>query len=108
MINQNINHKFAALGDQTRTEIVELLREHGELRVSEIATEFTASRQSITKHIDILQGAGIVKCKKAGRERFTRLSPTAFNSIAKWMGHYDKFWDNKLDKLKGIIEKENQ
>lgn len=108
MNSHTISQQFAALGDETRVEIVELLKDNGELRISEIADQFYASRQSITKHIDILQRAGIVKSEIKGRERITSLSPHGLKSIAQWMSYYEQFWELKLQSLKHTIEKQSK
>jgi len=95
---------FAALSDPTRRQIVERLAEGGVQRVSDLSTGFAMSRQAVTKHLDILDKAGVVITERRGRERFNRLAEGAFDPIRDWLARYDRFWENKLGQLKQIIE----
>ena len=95
---------FAALGDPTRTRIVDLLKTHGELRVSELSDAFSSTRQTVTRHLDILCEAGLARSEWRGRERFTRLAPEAFRDLREWMADYDRFWDRHLGALKQLAE----
>ena len=95
---------FSALSDPTRRQIVELLAEGGARRIADIAGEFDMSRQAVTKHLDILNQAGVVITERRGRERFNRLAEDAFDPIRDWLTRYDQFWEDKLGQLKKIIE----
>jgi DNA-binding transcriptional ArsR family regulator len=95
---------FAALGDPTRQRIVELLAEGGELRLSDLAREFDSTRQTVTRHLDVLCAAGITETTWQGRERRTSLSPDAFDPVRDWLSRYDRFWDERLERLKTLIE----
>ena len=95
---------FAALGDPTRQRIAELLADARELRLSNLTEEFDLSRQTVTRHLDVLCAAGVAKTNWRGRERYTALNEEAFDSIRDWLGRYDRFWSGKLDELKEFIE----
>lgn len=95
---------FTALSDPTRRRIVERLAKGGAQRIADIASEFDMSRQAVTKHLDILSKAGILITERRGRERFNRLADDAFDPIRDWLTRYDRFWEDKLGRLKKIIE----
>ncbi len=95
---------FAALGDPTRQRIAELLAEGHEVRLSDLAEEFDLTRQTVTRHLDVLCAAGVAKTNWRGRERYTALSEDAFDSIRDWLVRYDRFWGGKLEELKAFIE----
>ncbi len=95
---------FAALGDPTRQRITELLAEGREVRLSDLTEEFDLTRQTVTRHLDVLCAAGVAKTDWRGRERYTALSEEAFDSIRDWLGRYDRFWGGKLEELKEFIE----
>ena len=104
MIEMSRPDTFTALSDPTRRRIVERLAEGGARRIADIASEFDMSRQAVTKHLDILNQAGIVITERRGRERLNRLSGDAFDPIRDWLTRYDRFWEEKLGQLKKIIE----
>ncbi len=95
---------FAALGDPTRRRIVELLSDGRSLRLSDLAQEFDSTRQTVTRHLDVLHAAGLTKTVRQGRERYTALSDAAFDPMRAWLGRYDRFWESRLDALKSMIE----
>lgn len=95
---------FAALGDTTRARIVELLSTGKSLRLSDLVEEFDSTRQTVTRHLEILGAAGITTTERKGRERYTSLSEDAFDPIRDWLSRYDRFWDERLDELKALIE----
>jgi DNA-binding transcriptional ArsR family regulator len=95
---------FAALSDPTRRAIVERLATTGPQRVADIADGFDISRQAVTKHLDILSGAGMVHSERRGRERFSQLADNAFDPILAWLKRYDRFWDDRLAELKRLVE----
>ena len=95
---------FAALGDPTRARIVELLSMGKSLRLSDLVQEFDSTRQTVTRHLEVLAAAGITMTERKGRERYTSLSEDAFDPIREWLSRYDRFWDERLDELKALIE----
>jgi DNA-binding transcriptional ArsR family regulator len=95
---------FAALSDPTRRQIVERLAEGGAQRISDLSSGFAMSRQAVTKHLDILEKAGIVTTERRGRERLNRLAEGAFDPVHDWLARYDRFWESKLGQLKKLIE----
>lgn len=105
MLRNDQHRIFAALGDPTRQKIVELLADGKWVRISDLANQFSSTRQAVTKHINILCGAGLMTTERRGRERLMRLADDALDPIADWLRHYDKFWGAKLTDLKQLIER---
>ena len=95
---------FAALGDPTRTRIVQLLARGNELRLSDLAGEFNSTRQTVTRHLDVLEAAGVTTTERRGRERYTSLREGAFDPVRDWLVRYDRFWEDRLDTLRTLIE----
>lgn len=95
---------FSALSDPTRRRIVEMLATGGAQRVVDIAAHFAMSRQAVTKHLDVLDRTGVLVTERQGRERFNRLAEDAFDPIREWLERYDRFWSERLNELKRIIE----
>lgn len=95
---------FTALADPTRRRIVELLAADGPLRVLDMARQLPVTRQAVAKHLDVLAEAGITASEWRGRERLTVLVNGAFDPVQDWLKRYDRFWETKLDALKGRIE----
>jgi DNA-binding transcriptional ArsR family regulator len=86
---------FAAIGDPTRRRVLDLLAA-GELPVSEIAAPFAMSRPAISQHLCILRRVGVVTVRKKGRERIYRLRAKPLRQVYDWVGHYERFWNEKL------------
>lgn len=96
----SVDKIFKALADPTRREIFHLLMVAASaMSLSQISQQFDISRQAITRHINVLEEAGILKSLEQGRERFCEADPTPLNEIKNWLAVYDRFWDMKLEKL---------
>jgi len=89
---------FMALADPTRRAIIRRLTQ-GEASVSELAEPFDASLPGVTKHLRVLERAGLLAHHKTGRVRYCRLVPEALREADDWIGHYRGFWDTRLDSL---------
>ncbi len=95
-----INTIFKAIADPTRREIFHLLvLTSSALSITQISSHFDISRQGITKHIKLLQQAGLVDLNGKGREMFCIANPMPLKQIQDWVNVYEKFWDGKLDNL---------
>jgi DNA-binding transcriptional ArsR family regulator len=93
---------FHALADPTRRRIVERLA-RGEHPVMEIAREFSISQPAVTKHLDALEGAGIIGRRRAGRQRICYLRPNALNSSVEWIARCRRFWNRRFDALDTLL-----
>ena len=99
-MQDNITKLFKAIADPTRREIFHaLVLATSALSITQISTQFDMSRQGVTKHIKILNDAGLVNITEEGRNRFCFADPKPLKEVNKWMQFYAQFWDDKLDNL---------
>lgn len=94
---------YQAIADPTRREVLRLLSQN-DLAISEITSHFSMSRTAVTKHLNILAEAELVSGKKVGREKIYRLNPEPLTEVRQWLAYYEQFWNNKLLKLKHVVE----
>ncbi|CAN5644995.1 metalloregulator ArsR/SmtB family transcription factor [soil metagenome] len=87
---------FAALGDPVRRGIVEALSEVPYLTLTSIANRFPLSRQAVTKHVAVLERAGMVTITSVGRERHVALVPESLRAAKLWLEEIGKEWDARL------------
>jgi len=103
---EKVQTVFRALADPTRREIISMLAA-GPRPIAEIAAEFDMTRPAVAKHLAILKEGGVIAVQQQGRERINRLNPDALKSAADWLNHFDRFWDEKLAKLKEVVERKS-
>ena len=109
MKSETINKIFKAIADPTRREIFHLLViAAGSLSINEIAEQFDISRQGITKHIQVLNQAGLVDIIPKGREKYCYANPRPLREIHDWVSHYEKFWDQKLHLLESFLREKGK
>ena len=89
---------FAALSDPTRRSIVRRLAD-GEATVLELAEPFPISLPAITRHLQVLERAGLISRGRDGQRRPCRLQPEPLVEIAAWADHTRAAWENRLDRL---------
>jgi DNA-binding transcriptional ArsR family regulator len=94
---------FAALSDRTRRSILGRLAE-GEASVTELVEPSELSQPSISKHLKVLERAGLVARSRAGKFRPCRLDPAPLGAVAAWLGHYRRFWEESLDNLDAYVK----
>jgi uncharacterized protein YndB with AHSA1/START domain/DNA-binding transcriptional ArsR family regulator len=94
---------FWAIADPTRREIIALLRV-GRCTVGEIAANFRTSRPAISKHLRVLQSAGLVVTKPEGAARICELNAAPLRAVGEWLQDYEAFWSESLGGLKRYIE----
>ena len=95
---------FRALADPTRREIVSMLAD-GPRPIADIAAQFEMTRPAVAKHLAILKEGGLISVQRKGREQINRLNPKALKTAADWLAYFDRFWDERLAKLKEAVEK---
>ena len=108
-INMNIgDHKldrvFQALSDSTRRQILMRIRENDET-VNEIASRFEVSLPAISKHLKVLERAGLISRRKEGQKRFCHAEPAIIEDATAWLEYYQEFWNERLESLRQFIEK---
>lgn len=93
-----LDSTFAALSDPTRRAILTRLR-HGTVSVLELAKPFPVSLPAISKHLRVLEKAGLIQRKKEGRVHRLRLAAKPMKDAAAWIESYRTFWEDQLDAL---------
>jgi DNA-binding transcriptional ArsR family regulator len=93
---------FSALADPTRRAILARLAA-GEASVSELAEPFELSQPAISKHLKVLEKAGLVSHGRQAQRRPRRLEVHPLKDAAEWLGRYRKFWDESFDRLDGYL-----
>jgi DNA-binding transcriptional ArsR family regulator len=93
---------FGALADPTRRAILARLA-RGETSVTEIAARFEISLPGVTKHLRVLESAGLLASTKRGRVRRCRLEPRRLRDAAEWIRFYQQFWEEQLDALEDYL-----
>jgi DNA-binding transcriptional ArsR family regulator len=95
---------FAALGDETRLELVARLSSDGPLSITRLTAGSAVTRQAVTKHLHVLASAGLVSDVRRGRERIWEFEPTQVEAARTYLEHVSKRWDEALDRLKKFVE----
>ena len=95
---------FAALGDETRLALVRRLSGGRPHSISQLAAGSRLTRQAITKHLRVLEGAGIVHGLRAGRENRFALDPGPLKEIREYLDFVSAAWDRALARLKAYVE----
>jgi len=95
---------FAALGDETRLRLVQRLCDDGPLSITRLSSEAQMTRQAITKHLEVLEGAGVVSDRRAGRERVWRLEPYRLEEARYWLERISQEWDAAIERLRAHLE----
>lgn len=98
---------FHALADPTRREILERLRTSGTLSVSQLADGLPMTRQAVTKHLNALTAAGLIRVRWVGRERLHELDAEPLRELQEWLAPYEAEWDRRLERLKKHLEEES-
>jgi DNA-binding transcriptional ArsR family regulator len=99
---------FAALGDATRLRIVARLCDGGPLSIVRLTEGAQISRQAITKHLRALEGAGLVRSGRAGRERIWELQTKRLAEVRSYLDQISTQWDEALGRLRAFVETEKQ
>lgn len=94
---------FGALADPTRRAILAQLA-RGESSVTDLAARFDISLPGVTKHLRVLEGAGLLRSAKQGRVRRCRLVPEPMKNAAEWMRFYQQFWEDQFDALEDYLK----
>lgn len=100
---QRLDRVFGALSDPTRRAILARLA-HGERTVGELAEPFDVSRPAISKHLRVLERAGLVRRTPEGRISRCALDASPLRVAADWVEHYREFWEGRLDALARYLE----
>ena len=102
----DLDDTLIALADETRRSILKRLAA-GDARVTEVAAPFDISLNSVSKHIRILERAGLVHRRIAGRDHFLSLDPEPLDAAAAWMQRERAAWAARLDRLEAVLRAED-
>lgn len=103
MSSNNLNAIFAALADPTRRAILARLST-GDTTVTELAEPFAMSMPAITKHLKVLENAGLISRGRDAQRRPCHLETDPLQDIADWVAQYRKFWESQFDQLEEYVE----
>lgn len=102
----HLDDTLVALADGTRRSILQRLA-GGDARVTEVAAPFDISLNSVSKHIRILERAGLVRRRIEGRDHFLSLDPAPLDATAAWLQRERAAWTTRLDKLEAALRAED-
>ena len=110
MVNKQkrVTAVFAALADPTRRRIVQRLSEQGESRVTALAQPFRISLPAISRHLRVLETAGLIKRQRHGREHLIRSHAAGLEDARKWMAQCAAGWESGFDKLDELLRTAQQ
>jgi DNA-binding transcriptional ArsR family regulator len=95
---------FAALADPTRRAILERLAE-GETSVNELARPFHMSLPAVSKHLKVLERAGLISRSRRAQVRPARLEPAALKEASDWLEEYRELWEGRMDRLDAYLRR---
>ena len=98
MTVDQLSTTFAALADPTRRAILARLAE-GEATVNQLAEPFPVTLQAVSKHLKVLERAGLIARGRSAQLRPSRLQGEALKEAADWLAHYRRFWEESFDRL---------
>ena len=102
MPTDQLSTMFSALADPTRTAILARLA-LGETSVTELSKPFDISGPAISKHLKVLEGAGLITRGREAQWRPCKLEPKALKSVDDWLERYRKLWEQRLDRLEDYL-----
>src|ERR1700729_2738543 len=102
-----LSHIFHALSDATRRRMLRELAS-GERTVGQLAEPFAMSLAAASKHIKVLESAGLIKREVRGRAHMCRLDPGPLERAHEWLNFYERFWTPRLDILDRLLREEDE
>ena len=97
-----LDQVYGAIADPTRRAILGTLS-RGDIRVGSLADRFPISFNGVSKHVKVLERAGLLERRIQGREHWLRLKPGALRDAARWLDHYRTFWDERLEAMEKFL-----
>ena len=95
---------FAALGDETRLSVLVKLTSGQPQSISRLTVGTKLTRQAVTKHLRVLEDAGVVRCVRIGRESRFELETKPIDEVRDYLEHVSKQWEDALARLKSFVE----
>ena len=110
-MQERLDTVMGAISDPTRRAILDRLA-RGPARVTDVAAPFAMSLNAVSKHIKVLEHAGLVRRIKSGREHTLELDGGPLRDVAQWASGFARFWNDRLDRLEAFLtarkDKENK
>jgi DNA-binding transcriptional ArsR family regulator len=104
---EQLTDVLSAISHPTRRAII-LRLANGPARFLDIAEPFDVALNAVTKHLKLLERAGLIEREKRGREVFISLRPQALRLVADWVHEYEHFWNEKLDEFQGYFKQQKR
>jgi DNA-binding transcriptional ArsR family regulator len=102
----SLDQVFHALSDPTRRAMLRSLAA-GDRNIGELAAPFNMSFAAASKHIKVLESAGLLRRKVQGRRHVCRIEPSPLAAADKWLRYYERFWTERLDALEALLKAED-
>jgi DNA-binding transcriptional ArsR family regulator len=99
---RQLDRVYGAIADPTRRAILGILT-GGDVNVGTLAGRFPISFNGVSKHIKVLEQAGLVRRSVRGREHWIQLRPAPLRDASRWLEHYREFWDTRLEALETFL-----
>ena len=104
---QRLNHIFSALSDPTRRAMLKRLGNQS-MSVADLAEPFDMTKSAITKHLKVLEKAGLLNRSIVGRIHYCSLEPKPLLQATKWMKFYESFWNEKFNALEKFLSEDDK
>lgn len=104
--SRSLDNVFHALADPTRRAMLRRLVS-GELNIGELAAPFNMSFAAASKHVRVLEAAGLLRRKVEGRRHVCRIEPSPLAAADAWLRFYERFWTKRLDALEALLKSED-
>ncbi|MES2325905.1 MAG: metalloregulator ArsR/SmtB family transcription factor [Pseudomonadota bacterium] len=107
MVEERLDSTFRALADPTRRGMLANLA-LGEKSIGELAEPFAMSFAGASKHVKVLEDAGLIARRKQGRTHLISIDAKPLEEAERWMRQWEKFWNKRLDRLEALIERDKK
>jgi len=107
MVEQRLDTTFQALADPTRRGMLASLA-LGEKSIGELAEPFAMTFAGASKHVKVLEDAGLISRRKAGRTHLISIDAKPLEEAERWLRQWEKFWSVRLDRLQALVEGEKE
>ena len=105
MVENRLDATFRALADPTRRGMLASLA-LGEKSIGELAEPFTMSFAGVSKHVKVLEDAGLIARRKTGRTHLISIEAKPLEEAERWLRQWEKFWTARLDRLEALIQRD--
>ena len=107
MVEEQLDITFSALTDPTRRGMLASLA-LGEKSIGELAEPYSMSFAGASKHVKVLEDAGLISRRKAGRTHLISIDAKPLEEAERWLRQWEKFWSVRLDRLQALVEGEKE